>query len=257
MRTLGLLFRKELLESWRTLRMPVVLALFAAIGLMSPLLARFLPQIIEAAGGDQLGSLVMPTPTAIDAVAQLARNLLQFGALTAILLAMGSVAAEKERGTAAFVVSRSVRRSAFLLAKVAMLGLLLAAGCALSVGLAWAYTEILFEPAMGSIAGWVMFGIEAWLGLCVFAAITFTASVMTGSATVAAGFGLGALLVLSLMAALPSIGDLTPAGLIQGAVAAVPADHPVLDSLAACGVAGTAIAALVGLSIRSFGRQEL
>ena len=48
------LLRKELLESWRTLRLPVVAGLFLVVGLTSPLLARFLPEIITAAGGDQL-----------------------------------------------------------------------------------------------------------------------------------------------------------------------------------------------------------
>ena len=94
---LGILLRKELLESIRTFRLPVVAGLFLFVGLSSPVLARYLPEIIELAGGEQLGVIEIPTPTATDAVDQLVKNLAQFGALTAILLAMGLVASEKDR----------------------------------------------------------------------------------------------------------------------------------------------------------------
>ena len=87
------LLRKELLEQWRTTRLPVVATVFLLVGLSSPLLARFTPEIIKAVGGDQF-QIVLPTPTAADAYDQLAKNLGQFGALIAILLAMGSVATD-------------------------------------------------------------------------------------------------------------------------------------------------------------------
>ena len=146
MHGLSILLRKELLESWRTYRLPVVAGLFALVGLSSPLLARFLPEIITAAAGDQLGSIEIPTPTAADAVDQVLKNLAQFGALAAIILAMGSVATEIERGTAAFILARPVSRGAFLAAKAIAIGLVLAVSVALAVVLGWTYTAILFEP---------------------------------------------------------------------------------------------------------------
>ena len=45
-----------------------------------------------------------------DAVDQLWKNLAQFGAFAAIILAMGAVATERDRGTAAFVLSKTVSR---------------------------------------------------------------------------------------------------------------------------------------------------
>ena len=58
--------------------------------------------------GDQF-QIVLPTPTAADAVDQLVKNLSQFGILVAVLLAMGSVATEKERGTAALILDEAGR----------------------------------------------------------------------------------------------------------------------------------------------------
>ena len=62
MNRLGILLRKELLESWRTYRLPIVGGLFLFVGLTSPLLAKFLPEILKAAGGDQFGELSLSRP---------------------------------------------------------------------------------------------------------------------------------------------------------------------------------------------------
>ena len=155
----GVLLRKELLESIRTLRLPVVAGLFLFVGLSSPVLARYLPEIIELAGGEQLGVIEIPTPTAADAVDQLVKNLAQFGALTAILLAMGLVASEKDRGTAAFILTKPVSRRAFLGAKLAALTVVLGGSTVVAAVAGWIYTALLFEPL--PVVGWV------WLAILV------------------------------------------------------------------------------------------
>ena len=69
------------------------------------------------------------------------------------------------------------------------------------------------------IAGWVAMAVLAWLGVAVWAAITFLASTVTGSAAAAAGVGFVALLVLSIVGAIPNVGRFLPAGLAEPAVA--------------------------------------
>src|ERR687888_418463 len=128
---LSILIRKELLEQWRTLRLPVIGAIFLLIGLSSPLVARFTPEILKAVGGDQF-QIVLPPPRTADAVDQLLKNLSQLGAFVAVLLPMGAVATEKERGTAALLLSKPAGRAAFLVAKLVGIG----ATLAVAVGLA-------------------------------------------------------------------------------------------------------------------------
>jgi ABC-2 type transport system permease protein len=215
---LGVLLRKEVLEAWRTYRLPIVAGLFLLVGLSSPLLARYLPEIVEAAAGDTLGgAIAIPTPTAADAVDQLLKNLSQFGAIAAILLAMGSVASEIERGTAAFVLARPVGRGAFLAAKAVSIGLVLAVSVGLAVAIGWVYTAILFEPQPPG--GWIALAVMTWLALCAWAALTFAASAVTGSGLAAGGLGFVGLLVLSVVAVIPAIARLTPAGLAAPATA--------------------------------------
>ncbi len=250
------LLRKELLESWRTLRLPIVAGLFLLVGLSSPLLARFLPEIITAAAGDQLPAIPIPTPVPADAADQLWKNLAQFGALAAIVLAMGSVATERDRGTAAFLLAKRVSRGTFIGAKVAGLGLVLAACVALAVAAGWFYTAVLFEPL--PVLGWVGLAILAWLSLSAWAAITFLASTVTGSAAAAAGVGFVALLVLSIAAAVPGVARYLPGGLAGPAVAlAAGAPVDATDVLTPVIATVVLIVAAIGLAAWSFRRQEL
>ena len=256
MRGTVVLVRKELLESWRTLRIPIVGGLFLLVGLGSPLLARFLPEIIEAAAGDQLPSIPIPTPVLADAAAQLWKNLGQFGAFAAIILAMGAVSGELDRGTAAFVLSKTATRGAFLTAKAIAIALVLGVSTLLAVLLGWFYTAVLFEPP--SVAGWVGFAVLAWLGLCAWAAITFLGSTVTGSTAAAAGIGFVALLVLSLLSAIPSVSEVGPGGLAGPAVAMASGAPVTLgDVLSPVVTTMGLIGAALGLSAWSFRRREL
>ena len=251
-----ILVRKELLESWRTYRLPVVGGLFLLVGLTSPLLARFLPEIVKAAAGDQLVGVQVPTPVPADAVDQLWKNLAQFGAFAAIILAMGSVATERDRGTAAFILSKTVSRGAFLAAKAIAIGAVLALAVVLAAVVAWIYTTVLFEPM--PVGGWVAMAVLAWLSVATWAAITFLGSTVTGSAAAAAGLGFLALLVLSIAAAIPNLGRFLPGGLAAPALA-LATGVPVEVADVATPVVATIvlIAACLAASAWTFRRQEL
>jgi ABC-2 type transport system permease protein len=249
----GALLRKEMLEQWRTTRLPIVAMVFLLVGLSSPLLARFTPELIEAFAGDQF-QIVLPTPTSADAWDQLAKNLGQFGVLIAVLLAMGSVATEKERGTAALLLTKPVGRGAFLIAKLAAIATTLAISTAIAAAGAWFYTLVLFEPL--PLAGFAAAVVLLWLGLVAFAAITFLGSTLTRSALAAAGLGVAAFIVIGIIGVVPAIGPYLPTGLGAPArglalgLAGVDALGPTIASVAL-------IVGLVAAAWLSFRRQEV
>jgi ABC-2 type transport system permease protein len=249
------LLRKELLESWRTRRLVLVLALFAFVGILSPLTARYLPEILELALGDQL-TVPIPSPTAADAVLQLQKNIGQFGALAAIILAMGAVASEKERGTAGFILTKPASRAAFLAAKLVALAAVLAVAMAVAVVLAWTYTAVLFAPP--AVPGWIAMGFLGWLGLLAWASITFLASTVSRSAAAAAGIGFVALIGGSIVAAIPPVGRWLPPGL-DGPAQALAGGMPVDGAVLATAIVGTIaiIAGAIGVAWLAFRRQEL
>src|ERR1700745_1888959 len=128
----GLFLRKELRESLRTNRMLVVAAIFALLGIISPLTAKYTPALLKALGTSGSGiTVTFPTPTVKDAITQFIKNVAGTGIFVAVLLPMGLVAREKERGTAAFVLTKPLTRAAFLSAKLVALGLTLTIGVAI------------------------------------------------------------------------------------------------------------------------------
>lgn len=252
------LLRKELQEAWRTRRLPLVAILFVLVGLVSPLTAKYLPDILKAALGDQLTGIPIPTPDARAGLEQLQKNLGQLGALAAIALAMGSVSGELDRGTAALVLAQPVGRGSFIAAKLSAIGIVLAIATALSVAVAWIYTAILFEPL--PVAGWVALLALDWLALFAWAAMTLLASAATGSTTAAAGLGFVALIGLSLAAVVPTLERLLPAGLTAPAgLLAANLGSEVDGAKLATSVVGTV--ALISVSavgaIAAFRRREL
>ncbi|HET9344944.1 MAG TPA: ABC transporter permease subunit [Candidatus Limnocylindrales bacterium] len=250
---LSVLLRKELLEQWRTLRLPVIAAVFVLIGLSSPLLARFTPELIEALGGAQF-QITLPPPTTPDAVDQLIKNVSQFGILVAVLLAMGSVATEKERGTAGLILTKPASRGAFLLAKLVAIGATLLVSTLLAAAAAWVYTLVLFEAL--PVAGFAASALLQWLALMTFAAITFLGSTLTRSALAAAGIGVAAFILIGVLSAFPSLAPYLPVGL--GAPArALALGIPPGDVAGPVLANAVLIAAMAGLSWLSFRRQEL
>jgi ABC-2 type transport system permease protein len=196
----------------------------------------------------------VPPPTMADAAAQFVRNLGQTGVLAAILLAMGSVASEKERGTAALWLTKPMSRGAFLAAKAIGLAAVLAAGMiGAGVG-SYVYTSLLFEAP--SAWGWTAMAGLLLLQMVAYAAVTFLGSTLTRSPLAAAALGIAALTVIALVGALPVVGTWTPGGLAEAAMAlgtdARPERllQPVVATLAV-------IAAALGIAWLAFRRQEL
>lgn len=252
----GAMLVKELREAWSTRRLLVIGVVFVAFGLASPLLAKLLPEIVGQLVGEQGVEIEieMPPATTADAVGQFVRNIGQAGVLAAILLAMGSVATEKERGTAALWLTKPMTRGAFLLAKA------VAIGCVLAVGVAGAgiagYTAAasVFDPP--PLGGWAVMCVLLLLQMSAYAAVTFLGSTLTRSPMAAAGLGIGALIVIAIIGALPVIGPWTPSGLADAGLALAAGARP--EHLVAPVVASLAVIGLaLGASWLSFRHQEL
>ncbi len=249
---LGALLRKELLEQWRTRRLLVVAIVFTAFGIGSPFLARYTPELVKALAGNQF-QIEVPPPTARDAVDQFLKNVGQAGVLTAILLAMGSVANEKERGTAALLLTKPASRAAYLLAKLLAIGATLLVSLLLAAIGGYAYTAFLFEAM--PIGGWAAMVGLLLLSLLVYTSLTFLGSVLSRSALAAAGIGIGFMIIVALISILPTVGPYTPGGLSSAALAiAMGRDPSVIGPLL---VNGAGVAALFGISWLVFRRQEL
>ncbi|MFH1523342.1 MAG: ABC transporter permease subunit [Chloroflexota bacterium] len=202
-------FRKEMLEQWRTYRLLIVAAVLAAFGLASPLLAKFTPEMLKAIPDVPAELLAaIPAPTVADAITQYVKNMSQFGILLALLMTMGVVVQEKERGTAAFFLTRPVSRGTFLLAKFAALTVTFAVSLTIASLGCWYYTYVLFEPL-----AWGPFLALNGLMLVVFlayVALSLLGSTIARTQGVAVGLAFFALIVVGGIGSLPRLGDYFP-----------------------------------------------
>ena len=204
---------KEMREQLRTNRFVAVAAVFVLFGIIGPLTDRYMKELIDAIGSQSGGfTIQVPGPSLDGAAAQILKNLSQFGIICALLLAMGSVAWEKERGTAGMILTKPASRAAFLAAKLIAIALNLGLATLLGCGFAYGYVTLLY-PTTFALGGYVAMVLLLWWMLVGFAAITVLGSSLTKSAIAAAGIGLVALLVLGILANLPVIGEYMPTSL--------------------------------------------
>ena len=208
------LLKKEILEARRTSRLLVTLVVFFVVGLISPILAKYTPLILRSIPDLPAGlANVIPEPTVLDAIVQYVKNISQFGILLVILFGMGSVAQEKERGTAAMLLTKPVRRSQVILAKWLAAILIMLGGLAASAVACLVYTGILFQwlPIQAYlILNWFM---AVFLG--VYLTVSILASSLARSQSMAAAGAFGGLVILLVFSSIPRLSNYLPGQLIN------------------------------------------
>jgi len=206
---------KEILESWRTYRFLVVISVLVIFGILSPLTAKFMPEIFKMVSGAEQFAALIPEPSVKDAVDQYIKNISQFALLMGVLISMGSVVQEKERGTAAMILVKPLPRGTFLLAKLAVLLVIFAASLVLAGLCAYYYTLYLFEP-LPVVPFLAMNGLLL-IYTMVYVALTIFFSTVGRSQALAGGLSLATLAVLGIVGSIPSLRKFVPANLIDWA----------------------------------------
>jgi len=200
-RTFSILLGKELRELAKSYRLLILGLVFVFFGLASPVLAKYTPEIVKSMSAGQGVEIHIPEPTVVDAVTQFVKNISQIALLVLVFLTMGSVVAEKERGTAVFVLVKPVSRPAFLVAKLSILWFTTTAAAVLSAACAYAYTALLFPPP--SLGAFAAASLLLILHVLTFVTTTFFFSAVARSQVVA---GVLAFLVWILLASLGNLG---------------------------------------------------
>ena len=246
--------RKELTELGRTRKFLIVAAVLVVFGLTSPLIARFTPDLLKSIPNMPAGLAgIIPAATLADAVGQYVKNMGQFGVLLALLLTMGSVAQEKERGTASMILTHPVSRLNFLLAKFTALGIMFAVTTAVAALCCWYYTLLLFEAL--PLGPYLALNGLILVVFLVYISVTLLCSTLVRTQGAAAGLAFAALVVVAGIGSLPRIGDYFPGRLFGwGASLVLGTGDPAWLALGIS--AGIILAALAAAGL-IFARQEI
>jgi len=247
-------FKKELYEIVKTYKVIVIPSVFLAFGLLSPLLARYMPEILMATVPDAV-NIELPEPVVLDAYDQLFKNLNQIALLVMVLTVMGTVVGEKIKGTAILVLTKSVSRFQFIISKFLANGILFTLALILAYIGCMYYTSILFSGFYMDHL-WLSFFLF-WLYGMFLIVITIFASTISGSHILAAVLSFMGYILVNLLAFAPVIGRYSPGalgrfstGLLNGSKSPGDVMATVLITLLLSGLT-------IGLSVLVFEKQEL
>lgn len=247
-------FRKEWLESLRSYRLLIVAAVLVIFGLTSPLQAKFLPQILVTALSSQADlSSILPPVTVSSAITQYVKNMSQFILILAILLGMGAVAQEKDKGTAAMMMVKPLPRGSFLVAKFLALAAVFAIGIAIAGIGSYYYTGLLFE--FMPILPWLVLNVFLFIYVLVIIAITLFCSTVTTSQAAAGGMAVGIMVVGFILGVIRNLGRYLPGELNTWGMRLMHGDTAA--SWAALGISVALIVVPLLAAWLIFRRQEL
>lgn len=207
MSTMLTLLGKEFKAQWRTYRLLIVAAVFFIFGLGTPLLLKYLHALVPA---DAITG-ALPQFTAADSARGYVDTFGQIGLLAAILVAMGSVAAERESGTAAMILAKPVGAGQFITSKLVAVAVTFGLGVAIGAIGCYFYTLVLFGSPGGF--NFLVANLIGWLYLVWCLSVTVMYSCFFRSQLAAGGLALVTLAAVAGTAGLPVVKDYSPGAL--------------------------------------------
>jgi len=136
------LMKKELNEYLKTGKFYILLFIFVFFAIFSPVIAKIMPEIIKSIS--QGISITIPPPNWRDSFVQFSKNLNQIVFIVIVLVFLGTVAEEKNHGTASLVVVKGIDRRKWVFSKFLFQLLLSLVLLTIAFFLCYYYTKIFF-----------------------------------------------------------------------------------------------------------------
>jgi len=159
----------------------IIIFLFVAVA--SPILAKLTPELLKGLSVQGI-KIELPTPTYLDALDQLIKNISQIALLVLVFIIAGSVTDEKNRKTLEIILTKPIPRTKFILSKFfssyISLGLIFIS----SMILFYLYTVSLFTTF--SLINFIIMAMIVLLYIFMITSITILASTVLRS-NIAAG----------------------------------------------------------------------
>ncbi len=246
------LWRLEWLRLLRTRSWIALAAVFLFFGLLGPISARYMEEILQRFAGDV--TVILPPPTPATGLEQYLGNVLQIGLLVVLAVAAGALAFDQPVERAAFYRSRVRRVWTLLAPRYAVVTLAAIAAFVLGTLGAWYETVVLLGdlPAGAMFLGMLLTS----LYLAFAVAVTAAASSYARAPLVIVPIAAGLLIVLPLLGLVGAIRDWLPSNLLGSLVGLVVGVPPV-EYLRPALVTVIATAGLLWLATARLERREL
>lgn len=216
--------KKEFLEQTRTFRMFILFLIFFIFGMMSPLMAKLMPEILSQMPIEGV-TITLSEPTAIDSYMQFFKNITQMGMIVLALVFSGTLSQELSRGTLINMLTKGLSRYAVILSKFTVASVLWSLSLFIAFLTTYAYTAYFFS--MKGIQNLFLSVGCLWLfGIFLLAVLLF---VQTISSSQSGGLLLMVLIIglLFILNLFPSLQHLNPLTLVLENVSMLESDYDV------------------------------
>lgn len=221
MKGLMVFTKKEFREQIRTYKGLVFLVIFAIFGIMGPLLAKLMPEILSSLGTEGM-MITLPGPTYLDSYGQFFKNLTQMGIVVLLLILSNLLSAEFSKGTLINILSKGLSRPIVIFSKFLSATVLWSLCLVVSALITFGYTQYLFgDHPLNNL----LFSILClWLfGLLIIGLILLFSTLLKKSYLVVLGTAL-VLIVLLTMMVFPQLAAFNPAALVSNNMALLTGD---------------------------------
>lgn len=198
--------KKEIIESLKTFKFLIIAFVFIFFGLASPLMAKYMPQIIGTFDSNLAG--VIPEPRIIDAYGQFFKNISQIAFIVMIIIFSGIVAQEKNKGTLVMILSKNIKRSTVILSKFIASSGLYTISYFVAVILCWIYSSLLFPGEKSS--NMILSMGSMWLFGLLMISISILFSTLLKNSSMAAMGSFIAWIAITLIGSIPQIREYSP-----------------------------------------------
>lgn len=147
MTQLTVFLRKEVLGGWRNKKIIICGVIFLMVGMLSPFLAKIMPDIFSSMVTDGI-QITVSTPTSVDSWMQFYGNIGSLGLLVFVILFADTICAEIEQGTLINLITKGLPRQTILLAKTLYLYFLWTLFYAAAFLICLLYTRIYFNDSL-------------------------------------------------------------------------------------------------------------
>lgn len=253
MRGLTAFLKKEFCEMIRTYKVLILGTVFFLLGVMGPLTAKYMPEIMEQFLPEGM-VLALETPRAIDSWMQFFKNVPQMGLVIVVIVFSGMMASEWSKGTLILVLTKGLARRNVILAKFLTANLLWAVCYWLCFAISYGYTRYFWKEDTPHLGAAVTF---VWLFGVMLIAVTLLGGVLfKGSYTTLlfTGFLLVIMFILNIF---PALQDYNPIMLFTSGIELLEGAKKLGDFAAPSIITGAAAAVSLAGSILIFDKKQL
>lgn len=205
--------RKEISEFMRSHKLLILLSSFILIGIISPLTAKYLPEILEWAMGNE--QIIEIHPAASDAWTQFCKNITQMGMIISVILFSGSFPDEFQKGTLAILFAKGLKRKTVLVSKFSAMWLNFTLAFWCSYFACYIYSILIWNSSNVTFNGSFAAAFCIYIFGCFLISVLLLGSLITKTSYGTLLVSGGVVAVLFALSVFESLEKVNPIGLIQ------------------------------------------